>query len=255
MNFDDMKLPELKAEAKKLKIKGFSTMRKAQLVSVLKAHAKPKSSLGPIPFKLVKEFMLEKPKKYFLEEDQEIEGVAELYHYTIQFEMLKEAVEVNTPKKKRKIFMEHIDYVLKLIQRVIKYIDKDFNFLKDEKMMKKIKELVENREDEDENPSGTKWIQVGPHKLEQPEWFEKWGFDVDYADVDEGDDEDTYYKMNGVKETFKDDAKDEVKKDLDSFKSSKKERDDDAKDEVKAKVAARDKYAKIPRGSGNYYSL
>ena len=94
-----MLLPALKAEAKKLKIKGFSTMKKAQLLALLKgvevppvnapaeeeAPAKKKAprkkatkkkdfgiikgpasqgSLGPLPFNLVKEFMLEKKDDY-----------------------------------------------------------------------------------------------------------------------------------------------------------------------------------------------
>jgi hypothetical protein len=37
VNFDKMLLPELKAEAKSRKVKGFSTMKKAELVSALKA--------------------------------------------------------------------------------------------------------------------------------------------------------------------------------------------------------------------------
>jgi len=100
MDFDKMKLPELKAEAKKLKIKNFSTMRKAQLLAVLKGETPPpvkapaeeeapakakapakkkaprkkkdfgiikgiqQGSLGPLPFNLVKEFMLEKKDDY-----------------------------------------------------------------------------------------------------------------------------------------------------------------------------------------------
>jgi len=37
---DKMKVPELKAEAKKRKIKGFSTMRKAELLAALKGEEK-----------------------------------------------------------------------------------------------------------------------------------------------------------------------------------------------------------------------
>ena len=65
---DKMKLPELKAEARKRKIKGFSTMRKAELLAALQGGAKKKpekqSSLGPVPFNLVKQFMLEKKDDY-----------------------------------------------------------------------------------------------------------------------------------------------------------------------------------------------
>jgi len=39
---DKMKVPELKAEAKKRKIKGFSTMRKAELLAALKEKPKAK---------------------------------------------------------------------------------------------------------------------------------------------------------------------------------------------------------------------
>lgn len=43
VDFTDMKLPELKAEAKARKIKGFSTMKKAELVQVL-TDSEPKAT-------------------------------------------------------------------------------------------------------------------------------------------------------------------------------------------------------------------
>jgi len=45
---DKMKVPELKAEAKKRKIKGFSTMRKAELLAALKAKPEEKKSKIPV---------------------------------------------------------------------------------------------------------------------------------------------------------------------------------------------------------------
>lgn len=42
MNYEDMKLPELKAEAKTRKIKGYSTMKKAELVfALIESDVKP----------------------------------------------------------------------------------------------------------------------------------------------------------------------------------------------------------------------
>lgn len=43
VNFNDMKLPELKAEAKKRNLKGYSTMKKAELLAALEATVKPKA--------------------------------------------------------------------------------------------------------------------------------------------------------------------------------------------------------------------
>lgn len=52
VNYSDMKLPELKSLAKKLKIKGFSTMKKADLVTAIeqndKAKNKPESFIDSI---------------------------------------------------------------------------------------------------------------------------------------------------------------------------------------------------------------
>jgi len=45
---DKMKVPELKAEAKKRKIKGFSTMRKAELLAALKEKPEEKKSKIPV---------------------------------------------------------------------------------------------------------------------------------------------------------------------------------------------------------------
>ena len=47
---DKMKVPELKAEAKKRKIKGFSTMRKAELLAALKAKPEEKKSKIPVVY-------------------------------------------------------------------------------------------------------------------------------------------------------------------------------------------------------------
>lgn len=237
---DKMKLPELKAEAKKRKIKGFSKMKKAELLEALKPAEKPapkkesvpkkESSLGNIPFNLVKEFMLEKPQeKYVLEEDQEFYMVAELYHYIDQFEKLRLAVKYNTQspqkKDKKELFNEYIDYVLKKIRGVIKKVDADFNFLKDEEMMKRINEELENEENE--------FL-----KYETQEWWRGWGILVLYAEDGIGD-EDYEWIVDGVLKTAKKTIQKRINDELDNWKMVKEERDDDAKDSVKSKVERR----------------
>lgn len=48
VDFDKMLLPDLKAEAKARKIKGFSAMKKAELVAALKADSEPEPAMSVV---------------------------------------------------------------------------------------------------------------------------------------------------------------------------------------------------------------
>ena len=146
-----MKLPELKAEAKKRQIKRFSTMKKAQLLALLKGVEVPpvnapaeeeapvkkkaprkkatkkkdfgiikgpasQGSLGPLPFNLVKEFMLEKKDDY-----------DDLYFDYHMFRTLK---DVNTGREREEKGEDVIKDFLKEIEirknKFPKKVHKDF---------------------------------------------------------------------------------------------------------------------------------
>lgn len=213
---DKMKLPELKAEAKKRKIKGFSKMKKAELLEALKPAEKPapkkESSLGNIPFNLVKDFMLEKPNKYSLNDEDDggvLDMIAELNFYRRMFYTLEMSNEDTTSARKKKMYDKYIQIAVGQIEDVMNRIDKLYDYDEDE---------VNEREDNYDNYDGGGW-------------YYDWGFDVDY---------DGEYEINAVFKSAISDIEKQLKPFEDFFfKELVESKKEDKKESVKSKVERR----------------
>lgn len=211
-----MKLPELKAEAKKRKIKGFSKMKKAELLEALKPAEKPapkkESSLGNIPFNLVKDFMLEKPNKYSLNDDDDgsvLDMIAELNFYRRMFYVLEMSNEETTSARKKKMYDKYIQIANGQIEDIMNRIDELYDYDEDE---------IEKREDNYENYDGGGW-------------YYDWGFDVDY---------DGEYEINAVFKSVISDIEKQLNPYEDFFfKELVKIKKEEKKESVKSKVERR----------------
>jgi len=229
---DKMKLPELKAEARKRKIKGFSTMRKAELLAALQGGEKPKekepekkSSLGPIPFNLVKQFMLEK------KEDEE-GGDYDVLTFT-SFMLRELSAEVSprdtslTEQQNKKI-TNLIEYFLKKIRIQTKRLGKKFPLYYHGDGMQRVNRYIEDKrysmtEDDLKAYYAKFGIVVEPFKRKLERY--KDSFSVRQKQKAKGITDTTDVKLMGISK----DAKTKIDKFLSGF----------GKENVKAKVAAR----------------
>ena len=228
---DKLKVPELKAEARKRKIKGFSKMRKAELLTALQGVEKPKepekpkqSSLGPIPFNLVKEFMLEK------KEDEE-GGDYDVLTFTSY--MLRELLRISPrdttlTEQQNKRITKLIEYILKKIGIQKKRLNKKFPLYYHGDGMQRVNRYLEEKkysmtEDDLKTFFENFGLIVEPFKRKLDNY--KDGRSFSFKQKQKGITDTTDVKLMGKSK----DAKTKIDKFLSGF----------GKENVKAKVAAR----------------
>jgi hypothetical protein len=200
---DKMKVTELKAEARKRKIKGFSKMKKAELLAALEGgKAEPKGGKT-------------KPKPDVIDED-DLDLIAELYVYLEKLDEL-DMVNTNGPddEKDRKIIDKEIQLAKDKTNKVIRRVDKKYKLTNDKKLLNSIIKEAKFRWDTFNKPG-------------KPVSYYGIGFDVKIDDgkkyADAGG-----LRIDAVYNSMPKDLDDELKdllKDLKKFKKNKKKKKD-----------------------------
>ena len=121
------------------------------------------SSLGPIPFALVKEYMLEEP---YVLDDAKKDEIADLYFMSDQLEALDMAnTDGPDNEKEKKVVDKEIQYAKNEVNSVIRRIDDRYKFMDNDKIMDEIYETSNDKE-----------------LYNRPQYFYELGFDVDIVD-------------------------------------------------------------------------